>query len=255
MISLCKVRGNVFVIVLALALGLLLTGDLNAREAELEDAEIRIETNSSDGDSGLQIFADGEPWQGLRVKGPDGRIVYVARNRGILRSLGSTEFFTESNEPNYQDISFPTILGFMPEGEYKFEGLTINGFIITGEAELTHDLPCGPELIFPMEDDVVDPEDPLIISWMPVTNKIDTDSPDGECGDETDIEIIRYELILEIVDSEPEQKLTVIVPGDASEYMVSPDFVLPGAEYQFEVIAREESGNQTITEGGFFTSN
>lgn len=255
MSNLIKVGGNIFVLVSALALGLLFAGELNAREVELEDAEIRIETNSTDGDSGLQIFADGEPWERMRVKGPDGRLIYAVNNRGKLRGLGSTEFFTESNEPNYEEVTLPTILSFLPEGEYEFEGFTIENFKIVGTAELTHDLPCGPEIIYPMEGEVVDPDDPLIISWMPVTNKIDTDSPDGECGDETDIEIEHYELVIEIVDSEPEQKLTVIVPGDVAGYMISPDFVIPGAEYKFEVLAREESGNQTITESEFFTSN
>jgi len=255
MISLFKVSGSIFVIVVVLAFGLLLTGELNARDVELEDAEIRIETNATDGDSGLQLFADGEPWQRMRVKGPDGRVIYAVNNRGTLRGLGSTEFFTESNEPNYEDVPLPTILSFMPEGEYEFEGFTIERNKIVGTAELTHDLPCGPELIFPMEGDVVDPDDPLIISWMSVTNKIDTDSPDGECGDDTDIEIEHYELVIEIVDSEPEQKLTVIVPGDVTDYMVSPEFVIPGAEYKFEILAREESGNQTIAESNFITAD
>lgn len=254
--SLFKVGGYGFSLLIILVLGLSVSADLLAQNTlEFEDAEIRVEVNSTDGDAGLQLFADGEPWQRIRVKGPDGRQVYSVSNRGKLRRLGSTEFFTESNEPNYADVPLPEILSFLPEGEYEFEGFTIDREKIRGSAELTHDFPCGPEFIFPVEDDEVDPTQPLIIAWMPVTNKIETSSPLGECGNETDIEIIRYELVIEIVDSDPEQKLTVTLPADITEYMLSPDFVVPGAEYKFEVLAREKSGNQTITESTFFTSD
>jgi len=253
--SLLELSGYIFSISLVLVLVGSFAGDSRAQETlEFEDAEIRIEVNSTDGDAGLQIFADGEPWQRVRVKGPDGRQVYAVSNRGALNRLGSTEFFTESNEPNYEEVSLPEILSFMPQGEYEFSGVTIDREKIEGSAELTHDLPCGPEVIFPEEEEVVDPNEPIIIAWMPVTNKIDTSSLTGECGDDTDIEIIRYELVIEIVDSDPERKLTVTLPSVTTEYLLSPDFILSGAEYKFEVLAREESGNQTITESSFFTS-
>ena len=178
--SLFKIGGYGFSLLLALVLGLSVSADLFAQNTvEFEDAEIRFEVNSTDGDAGLQLFADGEPWQRIRVKGPDGRQVYSVSNRGKLRGLGSTEFFTESNEPNYEDVSLPDILSFMPEGEYEFEGFTIDRQKIVGSAELTHDFPCGPELIFPLEGDEVDPSQPLIIAWMQVTNKIETEAPTG----------------------------------------------------------------------------
>ncbi|GJM15572.1 MAG: hypothetical protein DHS20C13_08990 [Thermodesulfobacteriota bacterium] len=253
--SLFDFGGYVSVFILVLVFGLMASVDLQAQELPKFEAEIRVEVNDTDGDAGFQLFVDGDPWQRIRVKGPDGRHVYGVSNRGKLRRFGSAELFTESNEPNYADLSLPEILEFMPEGEYEFKGFTIDRQKVETTAELTHDLPCGPEVIFPAEGEEVDPTQPLIIAWMPVTNKIDTSSPTGECGNETDIEIEHYELVIEIVDSEPEQKLTVILPPDTTEYLVSPDFVVPGAEYKFEVLAREESGNQTITESTFFTSD
>jgi len=217
---------------------------------ELEDAEIRIETNYSDMDSGLQIFADGDPWKQIKVTGPNGNIVYSVSNKGDLKGLGSTEFFTESNEPNYEELILPEILSFMPEGEYVFEGFTIENKKIVGTAELTHNLPCGPEVDSPMEDGELDPTMP-VITWSPVTTIINTSSPTGECfvDDDEDLEIIHYELIVEIEGTE--QKLTVILPPDAESYELSPDFVEPGEDYKMEIIAREESGNQTITEVEF----
>ena len=251
--SLFEVGGYVFGFSLALVIGLMLSVELQAQDVPKFDAEIRVEVNDTDGDAGFQIFVDGDPWQSIRVKNPDGRHVYGISNRGKLRRFGSAELFTESNEPNYADLSLPEILEFMPEGEYEFEGFTIDRQRVETTAELTHDLPCGPVIVFPAEEEEVDPTQPLIIAWAPVTNKIDTSSPTGECGSETGIEIIHYELVIEIEDSEPEQKLSVILPAETTDYLVSPDFVIPGAEYKFEVLAREDSGNQTITESSFFT--
>ena len=253
--SLLEYSGYISNLFLVLVITVPISSDLLAMEPEeLEDAEIRIETNSTDGDSGLQIFADGDPWKQIKVTGPDGNIVYSVSNKGQLKQLGSTEFFTESNEPNYADVPLPEILSFLPEGEYDFEGFTIENKKIVGTAELTHNLPCGPVITSPMEGVDLDPTMPLI-SWMPVTNKIDTSSPTGNCGDEEVGEIIQYELIVEILDTEPEEKLTVIIPPMFTSYEFSQNFVNPGADYKFEVIAREESGNQTITEGEFTMSD
>jgi len=253
--SLLEYSGYISSLLLVLVLSVSISSELVAMEPEeLEDAEIRIETNASDGDSGLQIFADGDPWKQIKVTGPNGNIVYSVSNKGEFKKLGSTEFFTESNEPNYADVPLPEILSFMPEGEYEFEGFTIENKKIVGLAELTHILPCGPEITSPIESVDLDPDMP-VISWIEVTNKIDTSSPTGDCGDEEVGEIIHYELIVEILDTEPEQKLTVIIPPIFTSYELSQDFVIPGAEYKFEVIAREESGNQTITEGEFTMGN
>jgi hypothetical protein len=239
-------------LLLVLVLSVSISSELLAMEPEeLEDAEIRIETNATDGDSGLQIFADGDPWKQIKVTGPNGNIVYSVSNKGQLKKLGSTEFFTESNEPNYADVPLPEILSFMPEGDYEFEGFTIENKKIVGSAELTHNLPCAPVITSPTGmGAVVNPNMP-VISWTKVTNKIDTSSPTGECGDDEIGEIIQYELIVEILETEPEQKLTVIIPPMYNSYEFSQDFVMPGYDYKFEVIAREESGNQTITEGEF----
>ena len=157
--SLLEYSGYISSLFLVLVLSVYISSELLAMEPEeLEDAEIRIETNSSDGDSGLQIFADGDPWKQIKVTGPNGKIVYSVSNKGGLKKLGSTEFFTESNEPNYAEVPLPEILSFLPEGEYEFEGFTIENKKIVGFAELTHNLPCGPVLIFPMDEDEVAPD-------------------------------------------------------------------------------------------------
>ena len=225
-----------------------------------EEAEIRIEVNSTDGDAGLQIFLDGDPWKRAKVKGPNGRTVFSVSNHGKLKKLGSTELFMESNEPNFEEQSLSEILEFLPEGEYEFEGRTIDNEKLEGTATLTHDLPCGPEALSPVsldpeEDPVVDPEMPVMISWAPVVNKIDTESELGDCDDtDLDITIIGYEVVVENESTDPPEKFTIKLPADVLQVTLPPEFIIADSEYKFEILAIEESGNQTITESSFRTS-
>lgn len=214
---------------------------------------VRIEVNSTDGDAGLQIEFDAEPWTNVRVEGPDGRVVYSVSNRSKLRRLGSTENFMESNEPNFEDVPLPDILKLLPAGEHEFEGRTIDGSELDGAAILTHDLPCGPELIFPEEDETLNPDDTVVIVWEEVTNKLNLTT--GECGDSSDLQIIGYQIVVDIVDSDPKQRFDIKVPANVTTITVPPEFIAPVSEYTVEVLAIEASGNQTITESSFLTSN
>ncbi len=228
--------------------------DDDGEEIPFDDAVIRIEVNSTDGDAGLQIFLDGEPWKQIRIEDPRGRVVFEVDNFGKLRRLGSTELFMESNEPDFQEMTLPAILKLLPAGDYDFEGTTIEGEELEGEATLTHDLPCGPEVTSPVDGDTLNPNAAVVIEWEPVTHKLDTTSATGECGDSTDIVIIAYEVIVDLEESDPPQSFDIILPDDATQVTVPAEFIVPGAEYSFEVLAIEESGNQTITEAFFTTS-
>ena len=141
----------------------------------------------------------------------------------------------------------------MPEGEYEFKGITIDGVNIEGSATLTHDLPCGPELTFPEEEQTLDPELTVVIAWDPVTNKLNNET--SECGEETGIEIIGYQVIVDNEDSDPLQRFDIKLPADATTVSVPPEFIVPDTEYKFEVLALEASGNQTISERIFFTTS
>ncbi|MEW6146216.1 MAG: hypothetical protein AB1598_14480 [Thermodesulfobacteriota bacterium] len=230
--------------------------EIEGQEIPFSDAQIRIEVNATDGDAGLQIFLDGEAWKQIRIEDPNGRLVFEVDNFGKLRRLGSTELFMESNEPDFQeDMSLPAILKLLPAGVYDFEGTTVEGEELEGEAELTHVLPCGPEVTSPGDGDTLNPNAPVVIEWEPVTSKLDTASATGECSDSADIEIIAYEVIVELEGAEPPQKLDIFLPADATQVTVPAELIVPGGEYKFEVLAIEASGNQTITEGIFMTSN
>jgi hypothetical protein len=159
----------------------------------------------------------------------------------------------ESNEPDFQRMSSPRYC--LPAGVYDFEGTTIEGEELEGEAELTHVLPCGPEVTSPGDGDTLDPNAAVVIAWEAVTNKLDTTSATGECSDSTDIEIVAYEVIVELEGAEPPQKLDIFLPAGVTSVTVPEQLIVPGGEYKFEVLVIEEGGNQTITEGFFMTSN
>ena len=141
----------------------------------------------------------------------------------------------------------------LQRAEEDMLNITIDRAELDGAAILTHDLPCGPEITFPEEDEILDPDDPVVAAWDPVTNKLDNET--GECSDETGIEIIGYQIVVDIVDSDPKQRFDIKVPANVTVITVPPEFIAPGSEYTIEVLAIEESGNQTITESGFLTSN
>jgi len=220
-----------------------------------EDAEIRIEVNATDGDAGLQIFLDGDPWKRARVKGPSGRTVFSVSNHGKLRKLGSTELFMESNEPNFvEEQSLPEILEFLPEGEYEFDGRTIDNEKLEGTATLTHDLPCGPAILSPAEGAMLAPNMGVIISWALVVNKINTETDEGDCDfTDFDITIIGYEVIVENESTDPLETFSIKLPAGATGVTVPAEFIVPESDYKIEILAIEESGNQTISESVFFT--
>ena len=72
-----------------------------SNKIEFDDAEIFVEINDTDGDSGLQIFLDGEGWKYVNVYDPKGRkILKVKGSKGVAQT-GLTEMFFESAEPGF----------------------------------------------------------------------------------------------------------------------------------------------------------
>jgi hypothetical protein len=225
------------------------------REIPFEIAKMIIEFNSSAnegvGDVGIQVLLDGEPWRWVKVESPNGRtILNIAASRS-LRRQGLTELFFESSEPSLDEVPLEDFLARFPEGKYEFEGRTIDGIEIEGEATLTHVIPAGPEIVSPVEDAEVSPSN-LVISWKAVTEKI---------AGEGDLVIVAYQVIVERTDNDElgaaprtfDIKLRA-TSDPIQSVTVPPEFLESGKEYQFEVLAIEEGGNQTITEGGPFVT-
>ena len=52
----------------------------------------------------------------------------------------------------------------------------------------------------------------------------------------------------------PKVTLDVMMPPTATSMAVPPGFLLPGTEYEWEVLAIEQGGNQTLSSSFFTTS-
>ena len=216
-------------------------------EVPLKEAKLNIEHNATDLDTGFQGAVDGEGWKRLDFTAPDGRSVLTIQGRGALRELGLTELFFETVEPENAEVPIEEILAVLPEGEYEVEGPTVDGLETEGTALLTHDIPSGPVLTSPGEGETVDPGN-LVMSWEPVTRSI-TGEP---------INIIRYQLIVE-TDVEPHPHaigklgLSIYVGPSVTSITVPAEMLEPGTLYKWEVLAIEESGNQTLSSSEFET--
>jgi hypothetical protein len=215
-------------------------------EIAFEDSRIKIEFNSTAEDVGIQVFLDGEAWKKVRILSPDGKIFQV-NGKGTLKGLGLTELFFESEEPTLDDLPLNDFLALFPEGEYQFQGITVDGGSQVGTATLTHNIPCGPIIVAPADGDTVDPSNTKI-EWESVTNKVNLST--GQCGGEAS-EIVGYQVIVER--ENPLRTFSVDLPSSATDVTVPPEFLESGTEYKLEVLAIEVSGNQTISESFFCT--
>ena len=133
--------------------------------------------------------------------------------------------------------------------------MIVNGGELEGEAILTHVLPALPEIIAPVsatDDPPLVDRNNLVIEWEPVTTRFIGDGP---------VDIIEYQVILDQVDplrAEPwvdgkTRRALINLPGLVNRLKVPPEFLLPGASYEFEILAIEASGNSTISTGEFVT--
>jgi hypothetical protein len=216
----------------------------------LKDAKLNIEHNATDEDTGFQGFIDSEGWRRLDVRGPNGQVLRF-EGHGSLAKLGLTELFFETVEPANADTPIDEMLAKLPEGKYTIEGPAVeNGERkgrTAGVAWLTHDIPAGPRLVSPAEGATV-PVRGVVARWMPVSKTI-TGEP---------VKIIAYQLIIE-KDVEPHPHmigklgLSIYLPRTVTSIAVPDGFLEPRTAYNWEVLAIERSGNQTLSSGSFET--
>ena len=214
----------------------------------LKEAKLNIEHNFTDQDTGFQGAIDSEGWKDLTVTGPGG-IVLELEAKGKLRGLGLTELFFESVEPANADVPIKNVLARLPEGNYVISGPTPGGGTTTGTALLTHDIPKGTTLLSPPEGGSV-PHADLNVAWTAVNRTI-TGKP---------IDIIAYQLIVER--DQPvhphmigkRNGLSMYLGPNVTRMTVPKEFLEPGVNYVWEVLAIEPSGNQTLSSGKFSTN-
>lgn len=257
--------GTLSVILVAMAM-LVLTMPVAAEgvdegEIPFDEAVIYFELNDTDGDLGIHALIDGEPWKRLEIEDPKERRMLRVKVRGRLRRQGLTEFFFESAEPTFDELSSEAFFLRFPEGTYEIEGLTLEGEELEGEVELSHVIPAPPgnvkvNTVDAAEDcDVEDlpevgPGEAVFISWERVTES----HPDlGKAGF---VAVHNYEVVVEI--DETPWKTSVILSPDMTSFQVPPEILDRAifdeegeAEVKFEVLVRAENHNQTAVESCF----
>lgn len=213
-----------------------------AHAAPFKEVRMIIEYNSTAEDIGIQFFLDSDGWRSVDIYAPRGHLIFSATAQGsLLAQGGGTELFVESVEPSLDELPLDEFFDRFPEGKYLFVGRIPGGGKLTGTAEFDHDVPEGPQIILPGPGGDTCAQGvtiPAVISWHPVTETIE-----GE-----PVEIVGYEVIVE-----NGEVFDIHLPGDATQVTVPAEFLEPGTDYIFEVLAIAEGGNQTITEGCFRT--
>ena len=170
----------------------------------------------------------------------------------------SCRVFFESAEPTFDELEPEDFFRRFPAGIYEIEGITIEGEELESEVELTHVMPAPPAPTVNDEPMAVQCDEekpgfdasevsaPVTIAWPAVTISHPDLGVDGQ------ISIHNYEVVLEV---ETEEGLTsvfsVVLPPDATSFTVPAEFTDLGDEFKYEVLAREESFNQTAVEGCF----
>ncbi len=212
-----------------------------AHAIPFKDVRMIIEYNSTAQDIGIQFFLDADGWKSIDIYAPRGQKIFSATAQGsLLAQGGGTELFLESVEPTLDELPLDEFFDRFPEGEYLFVGKIRGDGRLVGTAEFDHDIPQGPQIIQPGPGGACAQgvTIPAVISWHPVTETIE-----GE-----PVEIAGYEVIVE-----NDEVFDIHLPGNATQVTVPAEFLEPGTDYNFEVLAIAEGGNQTITEGCFRT--
>ncbi|MGI9332232.1 MAG: hypothetical protein ACR2RL_03665 [Gammaproteobacteria bacterium] len=215
------------------------------RIVEIKDARLKIELNATDGDAGIQVFIDADPWKSMNIFDSNGRLMFRSTARGRFAKQGGTELFLESAEPELSELPLEEFLERFPQGNYPLFGRGLEGEIYFGMAALSHSLSEGPVLVSPLEGgDPVDPNDAVVV-WEPV------EAPANSS-------IIAYQVLVVQPESSfpalPKIVLDVMMPATATSMAVPPGFLLPDTEYEWEVLAIEAGGNQTLSSSFFRTA-
>ena len=196
----------------------------------LEQHDLYLEYNATDGDAGLQLAADAEDWKRFKLLDTKGKpLIDVHASGRLRRPFGLSELFLEASEPPFTRIPFTTFKRRFPEGTYRFEAVASNGRRLVGSDRLTFVIPAAPKVTFPTTGAHVDP-DGFRVTWEPVTR------PAG-------VKILTYQVIV----NQGDRELSMYLPPTATAATIPGEFLEPATATGGELLAREQSGNQTIT--------
>jgi len=227
-------------------------------EIPFDEAHLFFELNNTDGDLGIHALIDGDAWKRLEIEDPREHRMLKVYVQGRLRKQGLTEFFFESAEPTFDELSPEEFFKRFPEGEYEIEGRTLEGEELESEVDLSHVMPAPPKITV---NDVPAAENcdedplpvvtaPVIISWEPVmTSHPDKDGGGAGVQPPVEVKIHNYEVVVEI-DETPYKSSTILPPSETS-FQVPSEILKLSDEIKYEVLAREENYNQTAVESCF----
>jgi hypothetical protein len=234
----------------------LTSAESRPRTTEIASAKLFIEYNFTDEDLGVHGAFDDDGWKTLCVFDPNGQAVLEVTPQGQLGDLAMAGIFFESREPPSSEFSFADLEAAFPEGEYEVRAESFDGRILVGSATFTHDVPAPPTITEPeiaeeprgAERNPVPLED-LVVEWNQVSETV-AGGP---------VDITGYEVIVtKEVEDDPHgfsrPIYDVHVPATVDSLGVAADFLEPNTVYELEVLALEESGNQTISVGFFKTA-
>ena len=223
---------------------------------KINHANLFIEDNAGDGDIGVHGYFDDHGWTELCVFDPAGDLILNVLPKARMGDLGIAGVFFESREPEYADWDYDALKAAWPEGNYTLRASGSDGELLNGAALFTTVLPTMPQIITPAT--VPEPEDvplPVVpvadlnVEWQPVTT-----SQDGR-----PIVIRGYQLWVNKENHEDDNGFSrpnfdVHVGPDTTSFVIPAAFFDPASIYEIEVVAIEESGNQTIGGASFFAT-
>jgi hypothetical protein len=228
-------------------------------QPEFEVAQIYLELNHTDGDLGIHGLIDGEAWKSLEIKGPGDLELMNVWLRSALRRQGLTEFFFESAEPPFDELSPAAFLDRFKQGLYEIEAVTLDNVEFEEEVRLSHVLAGPPRNVrvngkaaaANCDGELPVVSAPVTINWDPVTRshpRIGT--PD------VGVKVMQYQFVCEIEreDRVPEELVfTVDLPPWKTDFTCPAEFTslsLDG-EVKYEIITKLANNNQTAIESCF----
>ena len=235
-----------------------------ARPEPFKQTNIHFETNATACDMGIQMSFDTDGLTEGEVESPHDQVVFSFRAvDGMETTDDLTEMFQERVEPPISDllaeldcdepegdpISLAELFGAWPAGLYEFEGES-GGIEFETSARLTHRIPDGPEITAPEDGAIVPHDAHLTIRWKKATGPL--------LPSLGPVEIVGYHVVVADVTEAalaPGRTKTVLdadLSRSEATFLVPKQFLEPNRIYEFEVLATEKYGNQTITEGGVF---
>ena len=242
--------------------------DDDDEEIPFAEAHLFFELNNTDGDLGIHALIDGDAWKRLEIEDPKERKMLDVRVSGRLKRQGLTEIFFESAEPTFDELSPQRFFRRFPPGTYEIEGKTLDGKELESEVQLTHVMPAPPQpevngAVMAQQCDEEEPgfditmtSAPVTIAWPAVTlSHPDADGGGAAVQPPVPVNIHNYEVVVEVEvevnGDEFASVMHVVLPPGVTEVDIPDEFLAQGEEFKYEVLAREDSYNQTATESCF----